>query len=112
MSYYLIDISKIEKLEEMDTLVASVVYAEQHSDDNQRKNYIEKMGLLVKEIAPDDLRKAFLNWFVTISTGTMSSEKIAEIQNTLKRREGSMLATLGERIYNEGREKKAGRRRP
>ena len=104
MSYYLIDISKIEKLTEMDTLVASVVYAEQHSEDNQRKDYIEKLGHLAKEIVPNDLREIFLNWFVTISTGTMPSEKILQMQDTLKERGGSMLATLGERIYNEGRE--------
>ena len=104
MSYYLIDISKLEKLAEMDTLVASVVYAEQHSEDSQRKNYIEKLGRLAKEIVPGDLREMFLNWFVTISTGTMPSEKILQMQDTLKERGGSMLATLGERIYNEGRE--------
>ena len=55
MSYYLIDISKIEKLAEMDTLVASVVYAEQHSEDNLRKDYIEKLGHLAKEIVPGRL---------------------------------------------------------
>ena len=104
MSYYLIDISKLEKLAEMDTLVASVVYAEQHSDDSQRKDYIDKLGRLAKEIVPNNLREMFLNWFVTISTGTMPSEKILQMQDTLKERGGSMLATLGERIYDEGRE--------
>ena len=105
MSYYLIDISKIKKLTEIDTLVASVVYAEQHSEDNQRKDYIEELGRLTKEIVPNDLKEIFLNWFVTISTGTMPSEKILQMQDSLKERGGSMLATLGERIYNEGMEK-------
>ena len=79
MSYYLIDMSKIEKLAEMDTLVASVVYAEQHSEDNQKKDYIEELGRLAKEIVPNDLKEIFLNWFVTISTGTMPSEKILQM---------------------------------
>ena len=104
MSYYLIDISKIEKLQEMDTLVASVVYAEQHSEDEQSKDYMAKLAHLAKEIAPNDLKQVFVEWFTTTFTGTMPSEKILQMQDSLKERGGSMLATLGERIYNEGRE--------
>ena len=49
-------------------------------------------------------KQAFVEWFTTTFTGTMPSEKILQMQDSLKERGGSMLATLGERIYNEGRE--------
>ena len=62
MSYYLI--SKIHNL--ADALVRSVVYAEQHSEDNKRENYLEKLEYLAKKIVPAELKQAF--WFTLIST--------------------------------------------
>ena len=103
MSYYLIDISKIQNMS--DNLVRSVVYAEQHSEDNKRENYLEKLEYLAKNIVPAELKQAFADWFTLISTGTMPKENIERIKHSLKEKEGNMLATFGERIYNEGIEK-------
>ena len=103
MSYYLIDISKVQKMS--DNLVRSVVYAEQHSEDNKRENYLEKLEYLAKKIVPAELKQAFADWFTLISTGTMPDAKIERIKHSLKEKEGNMLATFGERIYNEGIEK-------
>ena len=104
MRYYLIDINAVQN-EELDALVASVVYAEQHSGDNQSNDYIEKLGRLADKIIPADLQRVFAKWFVTIFTGTMPQEKVEQIQYSLKEKDGNMLADLGERIYNEGIEK-------
>ena len=101
MSYYLIDISKIHN-HLSDALVCSVVYAEQHSEDNKRENYLEKLEYLAKKIVPAELKQAFADWFTLISTGTMPDANIEQIKNSLKEKEGNMLATFGERIYNEG----------
>ena len=102
MSYYLIDISKVQNLG--DTLVTSVVYAEQHSEDRTRQDYIDNLEHLARKIVPMELKQAFVDWFTMISTGTMPEQKIKQIEGSLKEREGNMLATFGERIYNEGRE--------
>ena len=104
MSYYLIDISKIHN-HLSDALVSSVVYAEQHSEDNKRENYLEKLEYLAQKIVPAELKQAFAEWFTLISTGTMPNAKIERIKHSLKEKEGNMLATFGERIYNEGIEK-------
>ena len=103
MSYYLIDISKVHN-QEMDSLVASVVYAEQHSED-KTPEYIENLEYLAKKIVPAELKQAFVNWFTISSTGTMPTPKIEQIKHSLRERDGNMLADLGERIYNEGVEK-------
>ena len=103
MSYYLIDISKVQKMS--DNLVASVVYAEQHSEDNKRENYLENLEYLAQKIIPVELKQVFADWFTLISTGTMPNAKIERIKHSLKEKEGNMLATFGERIYNEGIEK-------
>ena len=100
MSYYLIDISKVQNLD--DTLVTSVVYAEQHSEDSTRQDYIDNLEHLARKIIPMELKQAFVDWFTMISTGTMPEQKIKQIEDSLKEREGNMLATFGERIYNEG----------
>ena len=91
--------------EQLDALVASVVYAEQHSGDNQSNEYIEKLGRLAGKIIPADLQRVFAKWFVTIFTGTMPQKKVEQIQYSLKEKDGNMLADLGERIYNEGIER-------
>ena len=100
MSYYLIDISKVQKMS--DNLVASVVYAEQHSEDNKRENYLENLEYLAQKIIPVELKQVFADWFTLISTGTMPNAKIERTKHSLKEKEGNMLATFGERIYNEG----------
>ena len=104
MSCYLIDINKIYN-QKMDALVASVVYAEQHIEDNKKENYLKKLGNLAQKIIPSELKEAFANWFTLISNGTMPKENIERIKHSLKEKKGNMLATLGERIYNEGIEK-------
>ena len=88
----------------MDSLVASVVYAEQHSED-KTLDYIEKLEHLAKKIVPAELKQAFVKWFRISATGTMPTPKIKQIKHSLKERDGNMLADLGERIYNEGVEK-------
>ena len=103
MRYYLIDINAVQN-EQLDALVASVVYAEQHSED-KTPDYIEKLEHLAKKIIPADLKRAFVKWFTISATGTMPTPKIKQIQNSLKEKDGNMLADLGERIYNEGMEK-------
>ena len=103
MRYYLININAVRN-EQLDALVASVVYAEQHSED-KTPDYIEKLEHLAKKIVPADLKEAFVNWFTISSTGTMPTQKIEQIKHSLKERDGNMLADLGERIYNEGMEK-------
>ena len=103
MRYYLININAVQN-EHLDTLVASVVYAEQHSED-KTPDYIEKLEHLAKKIIPADLKRAFVKWFTISATGTMPTPKIKQIQNSLKEKDGNMLADLGERIYNEGVEK-------
>ena len=103
MSYYLIDISKIHN-QEMDTLVASVVYAEQHSEDNKRENYLENLEYLAQKIVSSELKDAFTGWFITTFTGIIADQRLEQLKYSLKEKEGNMLATLGERIYNEGRE--------
>ena len=37
-------------------------------------------------------------------TGIIAEQELEQLKYSLKEREGNMLATLGERIYNEGRE--------
>ena len=101
MSYYLIDISKVQNLK--DTLVSSVVYAEQQ--DNTRENYLDNLEHLAQKIVPLELKQAFADWFALIATGTMPKDNIERIKYSLKEKEGNMLATFGERIYNEGIEK-------
>ena len=103
MCYYLIDINAVQN-EHLDALVASVVYAEQHSGD-KTPDYIEKLGHLAQKIIPADLKQAFVTWFTISATGTMPTQKIEHIKNSLKEKDGNMLADLGERIYNEGMEK-------
>ena len=103
MSYYLIDISKVQSLS--DNLVHSVVYAEQCSEENKKEDYLENLEHLAQKIVPQELKQAFADWFTIISTGTMPENKIEQLKNSLKEKEGNMLATFGERIYNEGLEK-------
>ena len=64
MSDYLIDISKVQSMS--DTLVNSVVYAEQHSEDNKRENYLKNLENLARSIVPSDLKQAFADWFTII----------------------------------------------
>ena len=101
MSYYLIDISKVQNLK--DNLVSSVVYAEQQ--DNTREDYLDNLEHLAQKIVPLELKQAFADWFTLISTGTMPKDDIERIKYSLKEKEENMLATFGERIYNEGIEK-------
>ena len=103
MSYYLIDINKIYN-QEMDALVASVVYAEQHSEYNQRENYLKNLENLAQKIIPLELKEAFTNWFIITFTGIIAEKELEKLKYSLEEREGNMLATLGVRIYNEGRE--------
>ena len=103
MSYYLIDISKVYNWE-MDALVASVVYAKQHSEDNKTENYLKKLENFAQKIIPLELKEAFARWFITTFTGIVADQKLEQIKDLLKENEGNMLATFGERIYNEGRE--------
>ena len=103
MSYYLIELGKIQSL--TDALVHSVVYAEQHSEDVKREDYLENLEHLAQKIVPQELKQAFADWFTMTATGTIPENKIEQLKNSLKEREGNMLATFGERIYNEGIEK-------
>ena len=86
MSYYLIDISKVHNL--ADALVRSVVYAEQHSEDDTKENYLDNLEDLARSIVPSDLKQAFADWFTLIST--MPKENIERIKHSLKERDGNM----------------------
>ena len=99
--YYLIDISKVYN-QEMDALVASVVYAEQHSEDNKREDYLKNLENLAQKIIPSELKEAFAGWFMITFTGIIEEQELEQFKYSLEEREGNMLATLGERIYNEG----------
>ena len=82
MSYYLIDISKIQNIS--DNLVRSVVYAERHSEDDTKENYLDNLENLAQKIVPLELKQAFAGWFTLISTGTMPKENIERIKHSLK----------------------------
>ena len=87
MSYYLIDISKVHN-QKMDTLVRSMVYAEQHSEDDKREDYLKNLENLAQKIVPLELKQAFAGWFTLIST--MPKENIERIKHSLKEREENM----------------------
>ena len=86
MNYYLIDISKVHNL--ADALVRSVIYAEQHSEDDKREDYLKNLENLAQKIVPPDLKQAFAGWFTLIST--MPEGKIERIRHSLQERDGNM----------------------
>ena len=81
MSYYLIELGKIQSL--ADTLVHSVVYAEQYSEEHKKEDYLENLEHLAQKIVPQELKQAFADWFTIISTGTMPENKIEQLKNSL-----------------------------
>ena len=101
MCYYLLNINKIYN-QEMDALVASEVYAEQHSEDNKREDYLKNLENLAKKIVPLELKEVFTNWFMITFTGIIAEKELEQFKYSLEEREGNMLATLEEGIYNEG----------
>ena len=81
MSYYLI--SKIQISKEFDSLVTSVVYAEQHSED-KRQDYLDILEDLAQKIVPLELKDAFADWFMITFTGIIDDQKLKKLKYSLR----------------------------
>ena len=79
MNYY----RKIQISKKFDSLVTSIVYAEQHSQD-KRQNYRGNLEELAQKIFALELKDAFAGWFITTFTGIIADQKLKKLKYSLR----------------------------